>query len=189
MQPTNIYEFFACFSRLPVAIDVVVEQLRDMGVMDSIEYYEVDTNPADIAGMCRVYTSKPPYGDRKRHAQIVYSGRLSPEWQRLIVCKELLHLLDAEHERAHTREQVSRLIDEMVVPIAAGVSVPAFSDHIGLLNALKVLLPRDALGELAALHQQGKITAEYVAAAAQVPLSFAEFALTPRWLEIIDKIS
>lgn len=185
----NIYQFFSCFTLLPVPIDTVVEHVCDNGAAATISYHAVDVDPAIVAGICRVYHHKPVYAaEPVKHADIIYSSRLPEGWQRLVICKELLHLLDGTHEMAHTPEQVSQLIDEILVPTAVQMSVPGLSDHVGLLNALKILLPRDALAELAKAHAEGKITEQDLAAAAKVPVVFASLALKPEWQKILEDI-
>jgi len=186
----NIYEFFATFTKLPIRIDTVVEQLRSMGVVVDIRYFEVDTDPSLVGGICRVYRSKPCYSvDEHARAEIIYSGRLPEDWRRVVVCKELLHLIDGDEEMARTREQVDQLIEEIVIPQSLAKSLPTRSDKSGLLNALKILLPRDALVDLAKLHHEKRISVHDVATLAKIPEPFAAFALTPLWRRIVDGIN
>lgn len=162
-----------------------------MGMLYEVRFCEVDLDPAILMGMCRVFQVPAPYtsnSDYKTVAEIYCSQRLSHPWKRLVTCKELLHCIDCGEELAQTPEQVEKLIQELVVPHSLATSIPGISDRDGMLNALKVLLPRDALDELSARHEQGKISEDDIASLAQIPSPFVRFALTPRWRSIVDGI-
>ena len=140
-----------------------------------------------VAGISRIFRSRPPYAvDDLVHVDVMYSSRLSHDYKRIVLCKEILHALDQEQERARTREAVEKLIHEMVMPKDLSISFPGLSDRTGLVNALRALLPRDALHDLRQLHANGKIGAEDVAALAQIPEPFARHALTDGWWEMVD---
>lgn len=116
------------------------------GIVTSITFFEIDIDPAEVAGISFTHKTKPPYSvDEHVHLFVIYSGRLPDENQRVVVCKEILHALDSEDERASTREKVEKLIDEIVLPHDIAISLPTRSDRVGILNALRVLIPRDAM--------------------------------------------
>lgn len=184
----SIYEKFATRMFLPVPIDAVAEELLESGCCASITYFEVDTDPRELAGICRVHRERPPYAlDDNLHLHVIYSSKMDLQWRRMVVCKELLHAVDSEEERAATREQVERLIDEIILPSELVGGIQSMSDRFGLLNALRVLLPRDALSELKELRENGSISEDDVSSLAQIPEPLAKFAiLSPIWQQILD---
>lgn len=62
------------------------------------------------------------------------------------------------------------------------------SDQTGMLHALMVLLPRDALNELLPAVEAGRLSVEDVANLADVPEPYARLALSPIWREILESI-
>lgn len=183
----SVYDSIATWSFLPVSVDQVRDEVLATGAVASITFYEVDVNPAEIAGISLIYKGKPPYSvDEHCHLKVIYSSHLPHEYRRVVICKEILHALDSEAERASTPEKVEKLIHEIVVPQDLAVSLPTRSDRVGLLNALRVLLPRDALSDVRELYQKGEIGEEDVAALAVIPEPFARFALTDEWWDLID---
>ena len=69
-----------------------------------------------------------------------------------------------------------------------GSTRATLSDHIGMLQALMILLPRDALAIIRPRFEDGRISVEEVARLAVIPDAYARLALLPAWAEIIDAI-
>ncbi len=184
----NIYEEFSCYTKLPIRIDDVCQFIREIGVVDDIRIYGVKADTDVVHGVCRIKEEMRAYSPGIKIGCIYYAKKLSVRMRRIVVCKELLHLLDNHVEMAQTQEEVSTLIDEIVAPTAIGMSIPALSDQYRHLHALTILLPRDALEELKELHDQGLISEEDVATIAKIPESYARLALSPQWQDIIQSI-
>lgn len=182
----DIFNHFSCYTLLPVLLSDVVDHIKETNVVASIEIYPLDLDPRYLQGFCYVFIDKPQGAvEGVKRAWIGYSKSLSPEMARLVVCKELLHLLDNHRETAQQREQVSELIDQVVLPYEAVVALPAFSDHEGILMALAVMMPRDAILELKP--SLGKsISHKTIARLAQLPEEYVRMAFTKTWEEVLD---
>ena len=178
----DIFEHFACYTRLPVRLDDIREHILDEGLVQTIRFYSVDLDPAVLPGFVRVSRWRPIYGDMGLHAEIFYSSALDENWRRLVVCKEMLHLRDKAAELAQSRADVIDLIRGIRVPLSIAMNLPTFSDHVGLIRALRLLIPRDALLVLREHSESGRITSEVVAKLARVPDIYTEFMLTSEWL-------
>jgi hypothetical protein len=181
----NIYEHFSCFMRLPVRIDSVVDFLKDAGFVTNVGFSEVDIPPEVLWAQVRAYYPKTPYNnDIPPIVDIMYSKYLSENEARLACCKELLHILDEPDERAKSKQEVETLINQMSIPPNAGFSLPAANDHSGVIKALVLLVPRDALEELKPLFEAGDLSEGEMAAAFGVPVEYVRLTLIPQWPDI-----
>lgn len=188
-MPMNIYEFFACFTKLPVRLDDIRDQALSYGVVQEFQFIEVDINPDNLLGMLRLYNKVLPDGSIHRVAQIYWSSSISDNRvRRLVCCKEILHVFDDDDHTARSTEAVESLIDQVLVPPSSGITASAKSDQSGMLHALMILLPRDALSILKPAVEAGHMSVEDVAGLADIPESYARLALAPYWQEILDQI-
>jgi hypothetical protein len=186
----NVFQYFSCVRRLPVAIDAVVDHLRDQGRVHEVYFSPVDMDPSVLWSICRAYYPKTPYDrDMPPIIEVMYSNQLNESQVRLACCKELLHALDTEEERASTLEDVSTLIDQLSIPPQAGFSLPTANDHLGVVKALAVLVPRDALEDLRDAYQRGEISEGEIASAVKVPVEFVRLTLLPVWVKICKEIA
>ena len=104
----DIFNHFSCHMKLPVLLQHVVDHILDTTAVNRIEIYKVDIDPKKLQGFCIVYDDKPHNSiNHQRVAWIGVSKHLSPEEQRLVICKELIHVQDREAETAGTAEQVA----------------------------------------------------------------------------------
>jgi len=109
-------EHFSKRETAPIELDAVVEQLRSIGVTEEIYYWTCDID-SDIL-RARLTHWDWPDNDGTKHlvVDIEYSKHLPIEWQRLVVCKELLHILDADSVRVSTPAAIHHLINRIVLP-------------------------------------------------------------------------
>ena len=188
---SSIYAHFACYTNLHVKIDDVCEQAIECGGADRFFFSSVDIDTSVLLGMLQMYEETRLYAQPTRVAEIIYSSHIQDKaTRRIVCCKEILHTLDNDNASAATRDAVEALIDDIIVPPSLGIDVPkaTLSDHLGMLNALLVLLPRDALDELRPKFDAGDLSVEDVARLAVIPTSFARLALSPLWQGIVEKI-
>ncbi|MDE0418282.1 MAG: hypothetical protein OXI95_15290 [bacterium] len=182
----EIYDHFDCYTRLPVLIDDVRNFIVARGVVDRIEFSATAMDDGALRGMLNVHEELGAYGNRIV-ARIIYSRQISDDkWIRLVCCKELLHILDREEETASTVEEVSHLIDHITVPFEAGFPQPSMADHLGMIRALRILMPRDALHYLRIQLSEKNTTAEEISRIAEVPLSFVQLSLLDEWWDYVN---
>lgn len=184
----DIYQFFACLTKLPIRIDHIVEFIKDRGFADKIYFCEVDINPNILWAQLKVHRCVFPYGNEFIEYEIQYSKHLTEAQQRLACCKELLHILDQEGEMASTKEAVSLLIQQMSIPPQSGIALPAANDHTGIVRALLVLVPRDCLAEFKAAYDRGDLTSDEVAKATGIPVEYARITLQDFWQQLVERI-
>lgn len=182
----DIYNHFSCYTKLPVLLEDVIAHITEARVVDEIKVYPLELNPTVLRGFCWVFVDKPHNSiNHRKIAWIGYSNKLTREMARLTICKELLHLLDGKNEAAQTQDKVSQLIDEIVLPVAAHIALPALSDHYGELRALTVLMPACAIDELAPRLEANTISHETISKHARLPEEYVRLAFTPTWQHIL----
>lgn len=181
----NVYEHFACHTVLPVRLSDIRDHILESCDVHEIIRYGVDIDPNILRGALRLFRHRPPYAsDDIITAHIVYSKHLDEEYQRIVCCKEMLHLANGHEFTARTADQVTQLIEQIVLPIEAARLPAVQDDHAGVLRALTVLLPRDAIARLKEL----EVPAEDVAIMARVPLPYAKLAMSKHWERVLDSI-
>jgi hypothetical protein len=183
----NVFEHFACHTVLPIKIDDVIQHILDTGIVDRILLIQADLDPTIELGFLRAYRTLVPYGEGVI-AEIYYSSRIPQELARLVIVKELLHLLDNHSDTAQTREEMSKLITDISVPMSVSAGTPGISDHTGMLLALMVLIPRDSLGILKEHYATGRLSLEQIVALARIPAGYVQFVLeSPAWQALSDR--
>ena len=156
--------------------------MQDSGIA-SITTYAADLEV--LSGFVIRYKWRPIYAaDDREHAEVFYSKSMTPEEARLVRCKEVLHLLDGHEHTSRTLELVGKLISEICLPFSMPVSKISQHDRMGILPALCILLPRDALDILRPL----KLAPEAVAKLAGIPEEWAGICLSEGWKHVVENL-
>ncbi len=186
MDTRDLVNRFRHQVHLPVNVNDVVACLREHGIDDDIAFIGVDLDPEILQGQIKIFHVRAQlYGDEKRHANIYYHRGHSLDWQRLICCKELIHLLDPVAAHTNLADEIDRLAEriglppEMQEPPRDGVAVN--TDRLAEYRAVAILLPWEARQVLMPLYQAGKITLDDVARLADIPRRYAAFVMNEVW--------
>lgn len=186
----DLFEYFSCVRRLPVKVDDVIEVLQEKGFVFEVHFKESSELPEEaLWAFFRSFRPRAVYSnDIPPIIQVVYAEGLTWEEQRLACCKELLHALDEDIEKAATREQVATLIEQMAVPPQSGISLPTINDHLSVPKALIILAPRDALEELRPLVASGKLSEKEVARILELPVEYTRLVLSEHWPKLAEAV-
>lgn len=118
-------------------------------------------------------------------ADIFFDRDQTRDWQRLVCCKELLHLLDAEGNRVRTKEEIDHQIQRMVLPNEFqemeldGSRV--ITDKIAIYFAVAVLFPFASREMLLPYYNDGRLTSEDIARMADIPERYALLVMSDTW--------
>ncbi|MDR3494243.1 MAG: hypothetical protein P4L82_06540 [Ancalomicrobiaceae bacterium] len=166
-------------TKFPIHIDTIIDWIKDHGLQDEIELCPADLDSAKLLGMFYQYIKHPGvYADPVRVTQIVYAAGLSPELERLVVCKELLHIFDKPEERVQTSTQVDDLISGIILRTFGASKDAVFNDVAGPFLALAVLIPPAARKRFMLAIEGGQLTADEVASFVNLPYPHVSI-----WLE------
>ncbi|WP_298335969.1 hypothetical protein [uncultured Erythrobacter sp.] len=186
----TIYESFAAHTKLPVKLRDVRDFILGRGAAARIERYPTELDPSLLrGGMHSYYDLAPPYAERPLIVRIGYPKEASEGVQRLIQVKEMLHVLDPADATSPTKGDVETLIGDLLVREAEReIGLAAHEDHTKLLNALCILMPRDALDIIRPAYKRGDLTVDEIAAEAKIPKAYVTATLTDHWRDLAERI-
>ena len=175
---------YSTINSLPVEVDNVVSSLRQMGVQDEIYYFwDRELPTTTLRGFLK--REEIPFGsETKFHSTITYAV-MGNDMERLVCCKELLHILDHEHCKTAVSDEVTALIKKIILPpdladpFTDGSHVNA--DRIAIMHALAILFPLKARETLYPFYKHGKITIQKIAELAEIPEYYATFVMSDLW--------
>ncbi|WP_313539685.1 hypothetical protein [Sphingomonas sp.] len=184
----DIFNHFSCHTSLPVKIADVEAHIKDSGVVAQIDIHPLDLDPSVLRGICWVYEWRPK-NSLNTHlvGKIGFNKHLPEDEARLVVCKELLHLLDNKFETAQTKDEVEQLVEDIILPVEAAVGLPALNDNTGLLMAIAIMLPRDAIDDFRPKYDADEISSATIAKMARVPEWAVRVAFSPHWAEVLER--
>src|ERR1700733_7586825 len=118
MSIDRIILHFAQREKAPVQVEDVVAHIRSLHVTDEIYFFDVKLKTEVLKGKID-HWSYPlsESGPERSAADINPADSLSEDWKRLVQCKELLHVADADHLRVHTFEAAESLLNDIAVPV------------------------------------------------------------------------
>jgi hypothetical protein len=148
MKIKSLVAHFSAQETVPIEIDQVIDQLRIMGVEAEIYYWAADINKDILRGQITHWDYPDNNGTLHPVVDIDYSKHLSIDWQRLVICKELLHILDIDAARVNTPEKVKHLINRIVLPPELSESAKdglcVISDKFAVYQSVAILFPNAA---------------------------------------------
>jgi hypothetical protein len=109
--------------------------------------------------------------------QVLYGEDLPPDWKRLVIVKEALHVFDPAGNQINTPDGVRKLIPAVISPELKRTAAfaPAVDDFLGAYKAMAVLLPRAARLKLAAAASEDEGGAPAVRTSSEI----AQYAALP----------
>ncbi|WP_294192698.1 hypothetical protein [uncultured Sphingomonas sp.] len=185
----NVFEHFSAYSQLPVSLEDVAAFVIGRTHFVDVIPYPVPFPPEILQGLCWQHIDKPHNSiNHHRRAWVLFSDKLTPDMTRMVVCKEILHLLDTVREQAGDRAEVAQLIDEIVQPVELKAAIQTESDNLGMVLALAVLMPASAIDELRPLVEQDTISFDTLSKLAGVPEHYVRHAFKPQWQDALKVI-
>lgn len=177
---------FEQHTSLPIEVSDIAEVIIDAGIQDDIHFVPVDADTSIIRGAFVRFHYRPGvYAEPAFVAHISFNANESPEWQRVICCKEMIHLFDSELERTDTPDEVPEFLDKLLGPLSNdsyGVTdIMASKDRLALYQCLPLLLPKAALEIARSAVSNGEKTTEEIAEWAGMPLDLVTLMLDQQW--------
>jgi len=113
---SDLINYLSRLDSMPVQVSHVVRWFKENGFQDEINFYPVDV-PYKTASAWIVRRKEigVPYNEASRVTNIYYSKHHNECWQRLFVCKELMHFFDQENnDAADDTQKINVLIRELI---------------------------------------------------------------------------
>jgi len=175
---------------MPIEVHELSAHLIKFGCQDQIIFFpDEEMEPSILKGVhYRYTTSNGVYSPPNLVTLITFSPSLPVEWQRLVCCKELIHICDTAVERTETADEVKALIDKLLGPLtdgAVGVSdLMALKDQIALYQAVGILFPASAREQAIAAIEAGTHTIQDIVEWVALPEVAVKTVLDPEWPEV-----
>lgn len=185
----RVHELIRAFSEqenLPVDVNEVLRKLREIGSSDNIEFIGVDFDPDVLQGAIKVFHVRPGvYADPERWVNIYYHREHTLAWQRMVCCKELVHLLDPNDAYTSNPDAIDKLAStiglppEQQNPMADGFA--ANVDRLAEFRAAAILLPKAARDLLVEAHKSNKLSLQDIARMADMPTRYVGILMSDVW--------
>ena len=193
MSVASLIEFFSTFRKLPVQIDDVRDQIVHLGIQDEIVFRpDPEMNQDILHGVFYRYRKyNGVYQLAKNCTLIVYNANLTQDWQRLVCCKELMHLCDPPTFRTDTPDHVvglaKHLLEAQIHSIPRRTDLMALKDRLAVYEALAILLPEEARDELKPYYDRGQLTIDQIAQFACLPQEMVGLVMHDGWTDVLDE--
>jgi hypothetical protein len=193
MSIKKLIDFFSTFSIFPVELNDVRDQIvEEYKVSDEIEFLTVDVDMAALRGLHYRYQKKDAVGKIATHSLIIVNKNLPIEEQRVVGCKEMIHILDEKMFRTSTPDAVALLASRLLTtPVAAdfgAADLAVIKDQWAEYQALAVLFPEEARDELTTLYNAGKISLAEVSSRLVLPQDKVAFVMTTDWPKLLEAL-
>ena len=189
----HIIEAISQTTKMPVEVSDVAEIMVRNGIQDEIEFYGVERDPAVFLGtFCRYSRHDVPYGEPQFVSQVIYNSNLPLAWQRVVACKELVHVFDPESEWTNAPDQVTALMESLLdsseAVSDASILGMAVADQFAIVPAAGALFP-DAARTIALQEIEGNsATVDDVAKWAVLPKNLVQTVLKENWPRVLSSV-
>lgn len=186
MKTSDLIAAFAGRTKLPIDVNDLLPMLASNGEETKIEFVGVDLDPDILQGKAKIfYLRDGVYGEPVRYANIYYHRGHTTDWQRLICCKELLHLLDPKMAHTSSPDAINELAEQIGLPnyMQRPMDDPLSTnlDRIAEFMAAAVLLPFAAREALMPALQDGRLTLGDIAVMADIPRKYVGLVMSEFW--------
>jgi len=183
---TELIEQFRNRVELPIDVQEIADAITHLGFQDEIRFYDVEADPTRIRGVFDQFTYRPGvYADPQLVTLIPYNSSDPLEWQRVVCCKEMMHIFDSELEKTDTKDEIPDFLDKLLGPLSTddfGVAdFMAAKDKVALYQYLPLLLPKAALQVARKAVEDGLKTPEEIADWAKMPMNLVQLMLQKEW--------
>ncbi len=193
----RIGELVAIFQNgldLPVDVNQVLAAIISSGVEVETEFIGVELDTLILRGKYRLFHWPNGFygGDPNVMAKVYYHRNDGSDWQRIVCCKEIIHLLDPVSSFSNTREQQTALAEKMGLPFhlqdptkaPMDVNIDLVAEYI----ATAVLLPLVAREAFLEPLKLKKISIDDIALIADIPSRYVSIVMSATWPSIHEKL-
>ena len=194
MSVRQLIDYFSIRTILPVSPNEVRDRIIEMGFSDEIHFIPSPLNSTILLGMHHSYIYRNGvYADPTVRVDITYDSIQPTALQRLVCCKELLHIFDTNTQKTTKRVDVNKLISDLSNGMKAldsfsGWSIHSLVDAITVLRAVAILFPMAARDTLIEPLNSGKISLSQISIYADLPEEFVTLVMSQSWNDLHSTI-
>jgi hypothetical protein len=195
MSVRSLIEHYANGTHLHVRVRDIRDYMvsGELAIKDRIRFVGVEIDINVLRGFLHQYTKRPLDGSALRPmacADVHYDRRQPIEWQRLVCCKELLHLLDPQGHRTNTPAHVKLQIERIALPPGMETirtdGMRVWGDRLADLQAIALLFPMEARRVL--VGKVDKIGPDNIARLVRLPEKYVRWVMSPQWEDMYPTI-
>jgi hypothetical protein len=184
MLAKKLIEHFRSQTKLHVLISDVTARVRSLAIGQRIEFFPSIDQPDVLRGMINqwevtlAYDAEPVIVN-----EIHYNPTMDKSWQRVVVCKEMIHILDPTNLLTSTLEHIRELMERISRPLDLQMiyNGQECGDRVAEFLALAVLFPAAVREILMAPYKAGTLTASEIAKHAEIPERYIPFIMSEQW--------
>jgi hypothetical protein len=197
MSIGKVVRHFEGIGKAPIDIGEVIALVRQMCPDEIIKVRGVDVDPHRLKGNCYRYKIPPPVGSvlmPTKVSMIVYSTRMHSYEQRLVCCKEIVHIVNPDPVVTSTAAELVHLAEKVSTQLILrpGQITPndlqVFLDQLAKWYALAILFPFGLREELLANRAANEIDRVKLAEALELPVEYIGAILSPSWVQMRESI-
>lgn len=190
MKVADLIIEFSTRTRVPVDVNDVLAFVQQHGDIQEVYFWPSKIDNAHLRGALVHYERwEYPQGEGGPTvlcADIYYAEDMGSAEERVVTCKELLHILDPDWARVETPEQLTQLIERIVLPVdLQGVRKDGSrtdNDRATEVKAVAVLFPLAARTYF--MEHSSEWRNEDIARRLDLPLRHVVLVMSPVWDEI-----
>lgn len=195
MSISALIRHFEAMGSVPVDAQDVFTELLVHILDEKVSIHGVDLTQFALRGLHFRYHI-PPIKDSvlmpERNVMVLYDTSQTIDWQRLTICKELVHVFDREPIWSQGREKIVRLASSLCnqpVPSKADeTNLDVFFDRLGLYQALAILFPFSLREQLIEKYKSGILDINKVAEIVSLPPQYVNIVMTEHWPDLRETI-
>lgn len=171
-------------TEFPVQLNDVRDAVLRLQAVDALTFKPVALNTATLLGVCYRYMYQPsPYSSEEDRVDILYAESLDSSGQRLVVTKELIHILDNGLHSVANPDEVDELVRRMArrPDLRESPFMPERNDRFALAQALGILFPYAARELIKPKYDDGLVSDEMIARRAGIPEEFIDYLMSEDW--------
>lgn len=194
MSILRLVQHFDSLGEVPAKLTSILQKVQEFVQDDIIHVNEVDEPFKELRA---IYTKDrvPPHNGSAIvdtvHHRIAYSKHMPSEWKRLVVCKELMHVLDPEPFCTTTREQVVALASDLMPGGRHGAirtNPRAFIEALAEFRAVALLFPYGLWENAVEMLKQNNLDIGKLTSELELPPEYVSLALSATWPQTRDTI-
>lgn len=175
----------------PVHLNEVRDAVLRLQLCDRLTFKPVSINTATLLGVHFRYLFTPaPYADQEDRVDILYADTLDSSGQRLVVTKELIHVLDNGAHSVAKPDEVDELVRRMArrPDLRDSPFMPERNDRLALAQALGILFPLAARDLIKPKYDEGLVSDDMIARRAGIPEEFVDYLMSDDWVQDYQSI-
>ena len=179
---------------MPIQVDEVVAFFEAREIKDEIYFWLVESDVEILRGKMKHWEYPDENGKIVSCIDVDISRNLDERWQRLVSCKEILHLLDPKNVQVHDEITYNRLIEKVILP--ANLQDPftdgreVNSDRVAELQAAAILFPYKTRELLyGPYHRDKTVTIEDIVRIVDLPPRYVAYVMSDVWEGIHSMLS